>query len=30
VCALDKEETVMDFKEEVKKSCEDEVFGFME
>jgi hypothetical protein len=30
MCALDKEGTVMDFKEEVNKSCEDEMFGFME
>jgi hypothetical protein len=30
VCALDKEETIMDFKEEVKKDSEDEMFDFME
>ena len=29
-CALDKEETAMEFKEDLKKDSEDEVFGFME
>ena len=30
VCALDKEETIMDFKEDLKKDSEDEMFDFME
>jgi hypothetical protein len=29
VCALDKKETVMDFKEDLKKDSEDEMFDFM-
>lgn len=30
VCALAKDETIMDFKEEVKKDSDDEMFDFME
>jgi len=30
VCALAKDETIMDFKEDVKKDSDDEMFDFME
>ena len=29
-CALAKDETIMDFKEDVKKDSDDEMFDFME